>query len=155
MFQEEYMGKALQVAEGVINALKNGNPMAAKPLLSADFQFIDTDSGRTLTADEWLGSNHMMRAAFPDLSYNFEILEEKDNQVWVRNNFEGTNTSDWDLSGMGMDVLPATGKRVSTGYTVTVGTVNSDGKVTSIEVIESEPGSGIMGVMQQLGVSMG
>jgi predicted ester cyclase len=149
------MGKALQAAEQVIAAFEGGNPMSAKQLMTSDFQFIDPTTGQTLSADEWLGASQIMRAAFPDLTYNFEILEEKGNQVWVRNNFEGTHTGDWDLSRMGMGVLPATGKRVSTPFAVTVGTINADGKVTSIEVVEAEPDSGITGVMQQLGVNTG
>ena len=149
------MGLARQAAEGVIAAFEGHKPQQVKQWLAADFVFVDPNAPQPLGADEWVGVNQNMQAAFPDLSYNFEILEEKGNQVWVRNNFEGTHKADWDLSRMGLGVVPATGKSVSSGSAVTVGTVNDDGKVTRIEIVEAEPGSGAAGVMEQLGINMG
>jgi predicted ester cyclase len=149
------MSKARQAADGIMNAFESHNPQAAKQWVTADFKFIDSTTGQTLSADEWLGATQAMQAAFPDLTYNFEVVQEEGNQVWVRNNFEGTHSADWDLSRMGMGTLPATGKHIASAFAVTVGTTTDAGKATSIEVVEAEPGSGIMGVLQQLGVKLG
>jgi hypothetical protein len=64
----------------------------------------------------------------------------------------GTHTADWDLSAMGMGLIPATGKTFSNPKEEGVMTIEN-GKITSY-FISSKEDSGIPGMLKQLGVQM-
>ncbi|RMF79002.1 MAG: hypothetical protein D6737_12960 [Chloroflexi bacterium] len=148
------MGRALEAAQAITNALAAHDPFSAREWLADDFTFIDPSSPLPPPGpDEWLGLQAVLMQAFPDLDYAFEILEEKGNQVWVSATFTGTHNGNLDLSAMDMGVIPPTGKQVSGGRNVTVGTLGADGRVQSIEVVES--GGGVIGMLQQVGVNFG
>ena len=148
------MGQARELAEAVTGALAAHDPQRARQWLADDFTFNDPNSPMPPPGpDEWLALQQTLINAFPDLNYNFEIFREEGNQVWVSANIGGTHNGDFDLSAMGMGVVPATGKRVSAGRSVTVGTLNNAGKVQAIEVVEDE-GGGLPGMLQQIGVDL-
>ena len=150
------MGSAREVAEEITTALENHDLDRARSLMADNFTFHDPDSPRgEMSVDEWLGATRSMHQAFPDLSYNFEIEREEGNQVWVSASLEGTHTGDWDLSPMGIGVIPATGRKVSTARGTTRGTINDDGNIERIEVVDQDEDGGVMGVMKQVGIDMG
>jgi len=146
------MGSARRAAEGVTAAMEAHDAAQARAYMSDDFVFFDPNGRGEMNADMWLGAAQAMWAAFPDLSYKFEFLEEEGK---VRNQFVGTHSNDWDLSMMGMGVIPATGIKVETGASITLGTVNADGLIERIEIVEEEPDAGIMSVLRQLGIDVG
>lgn len=150
------MGMALQAAEELTRALENHDLNSTRAWLADDFTFHDTIANfPPIPADTWLENMAGMFQAFPDLRYNFEIMEEDGESVWISNAFQGTHQGDWDLSNMGMGTVPASGRQVHTGRAVIRGTVNSAGQITRIEVVEGEEGYGIRGLMQQLGINPG
>lgn len=150
------MGVAREAAEGVTSALADHDVNRARDWLADDFTFHDPfGPGGPMSADEWLGANATLFQAFPDFRFNFNIVDEEGDQVWVSARMEGTHLNDWDLSFMGVGVVPATGRRVSTGESMTVGIVNDEGKLESIEVVEQDDNAGMGAVLQQIGIELG
>jgi predicted ester cyclase len=150
------MGTARRAAAEVTAALEDQDFEHVRSWLADGFTFDDPASPTPpMDADQWLEANRKIFDAFPDFTYNFEILEEDGDQVWVRARMEGTHDGDWDLSAMGIGIIPATGQRIVTSPSVTVGTVNADGHVERIEVVEGNEDSGIPGILRQLGIEMG
>jgi hypothetical protein len=93
-----------------------------------------------------------MKAAFPDITYNFRVESVEGNVVTTSNQLSGTHTGDFDLSGMGMGVIPATGKTFSLPAESTTATVEGD-LLTSLTV-HATPDGGVAGILAQLGVQM-
>ena len=150
------MTTARQAAEASTTALENHDTNAVRATLAANFMFDDPSSpAGPVNADQWLYLTDMMFRAFPDFSYNFVIEGEEGNQVWVSTQFQGTHTGDWDLSAMGMGVIPASGKSFLVSRSMSRGTVNKAGKIERIEVTEQDDNGGLPGMLRQLGVNLG
>jgi predicted ester cyclase len=91
-----------------------------------------------------------MGLAFPDLNYNMKIVSSNENAVTTSTQLTGTHTADWDLSRMGMGVIPATGKRFSNPQETGQMTVE-DGKIASFQITPEE-GGGLAGIFSSLGI---
>jgi len=138
-----------QVAEEFLAAFNAGDMAKCRAFLSDDFTF----SGPTpepVSADQWMGIVMGMRAAFPDINYNIKISGHEENKVMTTTQLTGTHTKDWDLSAMGIGVIPATGKIFSNPKEEGLMTIEN-GKITSY-FINSKEESGIPGMLKQLGV---
>ena len=59
-----------------------------------------------------MGFVNLLHASFPDITAVLHDVREEGDYVFVRSHFEGTHTSDFDLSAMGMGVVPASGKKI-------------------------------------------
>ena len=135
--------------EGILDALENGDFAEVRTYLSSDFQFIGAEMG-PLNRDEWLGLSAGLKAAFPDFSYNFIIEDINGNEATVSVQMTGTHTGDWDLSAMGIGVVPATGIAFSARRSDSVGIVEND-LIVEISV-DPSPDTGVPAIMQQLGI---
>ena len=150
------MGIARKAAEEVIAAFEAQDWVAVRSLAADGFTFSDPNSPNPpMDVDAWIAANQGVYAAFSDFSFNFEVIEEEDNRAWVRSHITGTHDGDWDLSILGIGVIPATGKYVSTSESITIGTVNADGLVEKIEVAEQDETGGFIGALRALGVNLG
>ena len=83
----------------------------ADEYLSDDFKWIDGD-GNEMDKEAYLGMGRMMVAAFPDLEYVRTGLREEGDHVIMTGHFKGTLKNDFDLSAMGLGVIPASGKMI-------------------------------------------
>lgn len=138
-----------QVVDEFLAAFNAKDIEACKALLAQDFKFSGT--GREpQNADEWMGNVMSMAVAFPDLNYNIQITGYEGNKVMGTTQLTGTHTGDWDLSAVGMGVIPASGKSFSNPKETGVMTIE-DGKIVSYEIASSEKG-GIESVFAQLGI---
>jgi hypothetical protein len=138
-----------EVAEKFKAAFAQGDLETGRGYLGDGFTFSGPVP-QPLNADQWLGLIRSMRAAFPDINYNLKITGAHDNHVHVSTQLTGTHTNDWDMSAMGMGVIPATHK--SFANPEEHGTlVIEDGKITNYEISASE-GGGVQGILKQLGV---
>jgi predicted ester cyclase len=140
-----------QVAEEFLAAFNSEDMAKSRAFLSDEFTF----SGPTpepVSADQWMGIVKGMRAAFPDLNYNIKITGSDDNKVMTSTQLTGTHSSDWDLTAMGIGVIPATGKAFSNPKEEGMLTIE-DGKITSY-FINSKEESGIPGMLKQLGIEV-
>lgn len=85
---------------------------ASAGYIADDFQFLDQDGNVVMDKASYLGMGHMMVASFRDLKYVRTDLREEGDFVIMSGHFEGTHTSDFDLSAMGMGIIPASGKKI-------------------------------------------
>lgn len=77
-----------------------------------DFQWSDSSGSATMNKSAWIAMGHLMRSAFPDLSYVLEDIREVGDEVAMTGHLAGTFTNDFDLSAVGMGTIPPTGKWV-------------------------------------------
>ena len=137
------------IAQAFANAFNAGDLDEVAGYLAEDFQF----SGPTpqpLGAAEWLGMTRALQAAFPDIQYNLQIEAVEGDTVRTSTQLSGTHTGELDLTAMGLGVIPATGKRFANPKEYGEATVEG-GKVASIRV-EAAEGSGLEGILRQIGV---
>lgn len=80
--------------------------------VSDDFQFLNKDGDVIMDKARYLGFMRLLSASFKDMKYVYSGFTEEGDYVTVRAHWEGTFTGDFDLSAMGMGVIPATGKKI-------------------------------------------
>ena len=142
---------AKQVAEEFAVAFEAGDIERCKTFLAEGFTFSGPVP-KPASADEWIGIVSGMRAAFPDLNYHIKITGVQGNKAMTTTRLTGTHTGDWDLSAMGMGVIPATGKSFSNPQEEGMMTIEN-GKITAY-FINAKEGSGVAGILDQIGVQM-
>jgi hypothetical protein len=84
----------------------------AETHFSDDFQFLDKDGNVQMDRAGYIGFGHLLFASFDDLKFVHSDLRDDGDDVLVDSHWEGTFTSDFDLSAMGMGVIPASGKKI-------------------------------------------
>jgi hypothetical protein len=80
--------------------------------LSDDFQNLDQDGNVIMDKEAYIGMTQLLSAALKDFKAVYSDVREEGESVIVSYHFEGTHTSDLDLSAMGMGVVPASGKKI-------------------------------------------
>ncbi|MBW8011623.1 MAG: ester cyclase [Chloroflexi bacterium] len=133
-----------------VKAFETGDFETAAACCADGFMF----SGATpepVNVHEYIGMTKGMAAAFPDLNYNFKVTELNNGVGKTSTQLTGTHTGDWDLTAMGMGVIPATGKSFSNPQEDGELTIK-DGKITSLKVNASKSG-GLVGLFAQLGIA--
>lgn len=138
-----------QLVQTFIDAFQAGDFDTAISMLSQDFQFSGPVP-EPINAQQWMAIASIMKAAFPDINYNLNVLEAQGDKARISTQLTGTHTGDFDLSMMGMGVIPATGKAFSNAKEEGEVTV-SEGKLTAWNSPPTE-GAGLMAVLAQLGV---
>lgn len=90
----------------------SSNIEAAKTYLSDDFQSLDKDGNVLMNKEAYIGMIQLLFAAFKDLVHVRGDVREEGDSVIVNGHFEGTHTGDFDISAMGMGIIPASGKKI-------------------------------------------
>jgi ketosteroid isomerase-like protein len=143
---------AADIVSQMFDAFIDGDADTFFSLVTDDFTF----SGPTpepLDAEGWFGIGRLMAEAFPDLDYGFKITGEDGDRVHTVSALSGTHTQDFDLTVMGMGVIPATGKSFQNPPEEGSAFVQG-GRVQAVE-INPTPGSGLGGILTQIGVDLG
>lgn len=140
-----------EIVHNLMNHIQKGEFEKARTLLADDFKFSGPVP-QPINAEEWLAMGVSLRAAFPDLNYNFNIQSERGDVVIATTQLSGTHRNDFDLTKMDMGTIPATNKAFRTDRENTKITVR-DNKVISWEA-ESIEGAGLMAILRQLGVEV-
>lgn len=140
-----------ELAEAFMEAFQAGDFDTAASYLSDDFRFSGPVP-QPISGPEWMGMSAAMKAAFPDLNYNFQVVSVKGNVVKTRTQLSGTHTGNLDLSGMGMGVIPASGVSFNNPVEEGEATIRG-GQMTSLH-IHSVAGGGLAGILAQIGVEM-
>jgi predicted ester cyclase len=118
--------------------------------LSDDFRWTDEMGSPPMDKESWLAMGRLMESAFPDLSYVIEDIQETGDCLAVTGRFAGTFTNDFDLSAMGMGVIPATGAPVA--FPSSTARVCFDGdKILDVHDLGNGPDAGMAGFFQTLG----
>jgi len=138
-----------ETTQSLMNAIQKGDFVKAKSLLTDDFMFSGPVP-EPVNGPAWLDMSKNLKAAFPDLDYQFKIEGVNGNVVNISAQLKGTHKGDLDLTAMGMGVIPATNKSFTAS--------REHGKVTAqgdkIKSLANEPteGAGVMAILGQLGV---
>ncbi len=140
---------AKETVQTLMEAVQSGDYKKARSLLSDDFMFSGPVP-EPINGEQWLGMSASMKAAFPDLDYHFQVEGAEGEVVKTSSQLSGTHTGDFDLTSMGMDVIPATGKSFSMVKDSAEGEVR-EGKVVAYR-IEPTEGAGLMAILKQLGI---
>ena len=91
---------------------ESGDMEESLAYLSDDFQNVDQDGNVLMDKEGYAGLGHMLFASFTGFEFVRSDLHEEGNAVIMSGHFEGTHTSDLDLSAMGVGVIPASGKKI-------------------------------------------
>ena len=138
---------AQEVVQNYLSAFKAGDYDKSGSFLADDFTF----SG---PVPEPVGKDAyvIMKAAFSDIDYGSGIVGGEGNVVKVKYQLSGTHTGNLDLTSMGMDVIPATGKTFANKAEVFDFVVEGN-KIASISAKPTE-GAGLMAILAQIGVQI-
>ena len=89
-----------------------GNSEALADHFSDDFQMLDKDGSLVMNKEILLASMRQVNDAFTDYGFVLNDVREEGDFVIMSGHFEGTHTSDLDLSAAGIGVIPASGKKI-------------------------------------------
>jgi len=137
--------------QALMDAIQTGNFDKAKSYLSNDFKFSGAVP-EPISGQEWIGMSANLKAAFPDLDYQFTADSASGDTVSISAQLRGTHKGDLDLTGMDMGVIPATGKSFKAAREHGKAMVR-DGKVTAF-ALDATEGAGLMAILGQLGVKI-
>lgn len=122
--------------------------------LSDDFQGTDSVGGPAFDKAGWVGMGQMFKGSLPDIKIVIDDIHEEGDSVMVTSRIKGTFTNDFDLSSMGMGIIPATGKMVEFPASTTKVSFNGD-RVSIFHNTETGPNAGLPGMMKALGADAG
>lgn len=135
--------------QALFDAVQSGDFDKASSLLTDDFQFSGPVP-EPLSGPQWMGMSATLKAAFPDLNYQFKVEGADGNTVNISAELKGTHTGNLDLSAFGMGVVPPTNKSFAAAHETGTATVEGD-KVKAWAVNMTE-GAGLMAILGQLGI---
>jgi predicted ester cyclase len=135
--------------QALMDAVQKGDFVKAQSTLSNDFQFSGPVP-QPISGPAWMGMSASMKAAFPDLNYQFKIESVDGNTVNISAQLKGTHKGNLDLTAMGMGVIPPTNKSFAAAHELGKAIVQDD-KVKTWATQATE-GAGLMAILGQLGV---
>jgi hypothetical protein len=117
--------------------------------LADNFQWTDELGSPAMDRASWKGMGDLLEAAMPDLEIVIDELREEGDDVVVGTRFVGTFTNDFDLSAVGMGVIPATGKPVEIGPNLARVSFDGD-KISRLHGLEAGPDAGMAGFVKAM-----
>jgi hypothetical protein len=139
-----------ETVQALLDVVQQGDLEYAKTMLADGFRFSGPVP-QPLNARAWLHMSASLKAAFPDLDYQFKVTGVVGNVVSSTAQLRGTHTGDFDLTSMmDMGVIPATHKSFAARLQKTTLTVE-EGKITAWAVEPTE-GAGLMAILRQLDI---
>ena len=135
-----------------VTALQSGDIELAANSMSDNFTLSGFEAN-PLDKNEFLLMQSKLLAAMPDFSYNLSDVQDAENEsVQALLQITGTQLNSLDLSQFGIQPVE------STGLAVTLPQVHAtyrveNGLIASIQM-ESLPGSGMAGLLQQVGAEL-
>jgi len=149
------MGSKLDVYNAYEEMAWSNPPASMIEALSKYFadDFQSFDQGGTVVMDKkaYIGMVHLLLTAFKDFKAVVSDRSEVSEGVIVSSHFEGTHTSDLDLSAMGIGVVPASGKKIVWPETRNLFEINND-KIVSIKPLDES--GGMNSFLEPLGVKL-
>jgi len=140
-----------EIVQTFITALQWGDMEVAVSRIADDFVF----SGWTpqpLDKGEFLAMHSELKGAMPDYSFHLSNVQEGDEGVEAFIQITGTQMRDLSLPTFGVPLIRYTGIDVSLPQVRTNFSLAGD-KITEMRV-ESVPGGGLTGLLQQIGTEL-
>ena len=122
--------------------------------LADDFQGTDAVGGPAFDKEGWIGMGQMFKHSIPDIKVVVDDVHEEGDSVMVTSRIMGTFTNDFDLTQMGMGVVPASGEMVEFPASTSQISFNGD-KITRFHNTETGPDAGLPGMLKALGAAPG
>jgi hypothetical protein len=135
--------------QALMDSIQTGDFEKAKSYLSTDFKFSGAVP-EPINSEAWLGMSMSLKNAFPNLEYHFKVESTDGDTANISARLKGTNSGDFDLTGMQMGVIPATHK--SFAATQEYGKAIVKGDKVSSWAFQPTEGAGLMAILGQLGV---
>ena len=132
-----------------LKAWESNDAQTLTALVADDFVLTGPVS-QPVGKQEFLGLMQIFHVAMPDFAFNISSYEEEGDHVIAKSHVTGTHTGVLALPGL--PPIPATGKKVSLPEEVQTYTLK-DGKLQALST-DARPGTGIPGVLAQLGVAL-
>jgi hypothetical protein len=143
---------AIDTVKTFMTALQSGDFELAAREMDDDFTMTGF-ADRDLDQGAFLALQSALHAAMPDLSYGLSELEERGSEVVTGlMQVTGTQTQDLTLPDTATPMIPATGLAVELPQVHVRFGVRA-GKVRKMDM-ESLPGSGLSGLLQQIGTEL-
>ena len=123
---------------------------AASKYFSDDYQGLDKDGNVTSDKAAYVGMTQLLMNAFKDFNGVVHDISEEDDSVILTFHFEGTHTGDFDLSAMGIGVIPASGKKIVWPEAI------SEFKIEGDKIVSTKPygdSGGLEAFLAPLGVT--
>jgi ketosteroid isomerase-like protein len=139
-----------EVVQAFYAELNNSGPEAAADYLAEDYA-VEQPGAPVQSKAHWLALWRMWQDGFSDIAIKYDLHSVDGNLVRGRSRVTATHTGALDLGQLGMGVVAATGKSVTT--VSAIGFIVEDGKIVS-GTAKPEAGGGIPGLLAQLGVEM-
>jgi len=135
-----------------ITALQSGDIELAANGMADDFM-MSGFAPNPLDKNDFLVMQSNLLAAMPDFSYNLSDAQDAENDsVKALLQITGTQSNNLDLSSLGIQPVQATGLAVTLPQVRATYHVQN-GLISSVQV-ESLPGSGLAGLLQQVGAEL-
>lgn len=137
----------VDVVEAYKQAVINRDEQAMASYVSDDFQFSGPVP-EPLGKDQYLGLMALMMNAFPDIDYGMEVVGSEGDTVYLTHTLSGTHTNDFDLTAMGMGVIPASNRTFSNA-TEEFTYIVEDGLIVAM-INEPTEGAGMPALLAQI-----
>lgn len=141
-----------EIVKTFITALQSGDMELAAGLMSDDFVASDFTLDR-LSKGEFLAMQGALHDALPDYDFHLSDLQKQEQGAGALIQITGTHTEDLALPLFGLPLIPATGLAVNLPQVRTEYRIDSGGKIDEMH-FESLPGSGLAGLLQQIGTEL-
>lgn len=123
-------------------------------LYTDDFQFTNALGDPPSDKNAILMMGDLMQSALPDISTVIEDYREEGDGLVVTSHWRGTFTNDFDLSPLGLGVIPATGKAVVFPTSTVRITFDGD-KISALHDPATGPDTGLAGFIKALSANGG
>ena len=144
---------AIDTVNTYMTALQSGDIELAADTMSDDF-VMSGFAPKELNKNQFLSTYSNLLASMPDLSFNMaDELSEADGVVQVEIEITGTHLNQLSLPVLGIQPIEPTGLAVTLAQTKTTYHVNSENKVTRMEM-QPVVGGGLEGLLQQVGAEL-
>lgn len=142
-------GSSTAVVRALLDAVDAGDWDRARDLTSEDFEKRTHIVSEPIGREQWLDIHRRLHEAMPDMRHNPSDFHENADRVEFMVRVTGTHTGTLSLPELGVEGIPATGRRVewqpqSDSFEV------RDGKVVGGES-QIPPGGGVPGMLEQIG----
>jgi len=136
----------------LIKAVNNWDTPNRGSYYTDDFQFTNELGDPPNDKNTVLMMGELMKSALPDISTVIEDYQEEGDSVFVTSHWQGTFVNDFDLSALGMGIIPATGKAVVFPTSTVRITFDGD-KICALHNPDTGPDAGIAGFIRALGAN--
>ena len=144
---------AIDSVNTFMTALQSGDIELAADTMSDDF-VMSGFAPKDLNKNQFLSTYSNLLAALSGLSFNMsDELSEEDGTVQTEIEITGTHLNQLELPVLGIGPIQPTGLDVTLAQTKTTYHVNSDNKVTRMEM-QPVVGGGLEGLLQQVGAEL-